>query len=245
MKLHNILALLLILVLLGVFIPRTPWCKYTVRPGDSLSKIAAKYSTTVQELVRFNADRYPSLKTNPGLIEPGWVLMLPREDTGKENGESLWREIATWVQTQVIPALQRRVGETPQASGGSSQAPMQIGDPVAEEEILRMFNEERREKGLPELTMDQELRTRAYERTRDMFQRGYFSHNDPDTGEYLGKNTTEILARGCGFATAQDGARRWWDSPGHYQAIIGNFRRVGIGVGYNGSCTIITAQFLP
>lgn len=266
MKPRTVFALVLVLVLLGAFVPGLVaddgGNTYTVQRGDSLSKIAAEHGTTVQELVRLNADRYPSLKTNPGLIEPGWVLVLPDTGTGERNNENpdILERAITWVKTQAVPAVQkwsREVFKPSQppaqprvSSGGSSGgAPraMQIGDPAAEEEILRMFNEERQAKGLSALVMDEQLRNQCRERSRDMLERGYFSHYDPSTGAYLGGNTTEIITKGCGFAgDARAGARSWWESPGHYQAIVtSDFRRVGIGVAYGKGCTIITAQFLP
>jgi peptidoglycan/xylan/chitin deacetylase (PgdA/CDA1 family) len=49
---------------------------YTVRAGDSLSAIARSFATTVEQLRAWNAARYPSLATNPNLIEPGWVLIV-------------------------------------------------------------------------------------------------------------------------------------------------------------------------
>ncbi len=52
---------------------------YTVQPGDSLSAIARAYGTTTEQLQAWNADRYPSLASNPGVIEPGWVLVVSRE----------------------------------------------------------------------------------------------------------------------------------------------------------------------
>ena len=49
---------------------------YTVRPGDSLSRIARAYGTTTEQLQAWNGERYASLLTNPGIIEPGWVLIV-------------------------------------------------------------------------------------------------------------------------------------------------------------------------
>lgn len=50
---------------------------YTVQPGDSLSRIAYEHNTTVQALIEANADRYPALQSNPGLLQVGWLLRIP------------------------------------------------------------------------------------------------------------------------------------------------------------------------
>ncbi|MCI5115767.1 MAG: LysM peptidoglycan-binding domain-containing protein [Candidatus Electrothrix sp. AW1] len=52
---------------------------YTVRPGDSLSKIAHKYGVSVPAIVSANKSRYPSLAKNPNNISPGWKLKIPRQ----------------------------------------------------------------------------------------------------------------------------------------------------------------------
>ncbi|MBF0502229.1 MAG: LysM peptidoglycan-binding domain-containing protein [Candidatus Riflebacteria bacterium] len=50
---------------------------YKVVAGDNLTKIAAKYGVTWQELVELNKKKYPSLAKNPNLIYPGWELAVP------------------------------------------------------------------------------------------------------------------------------------------------------------------------
>jgi len=49
---------------------------YTVVSGDTLSGIADRFGTTVGQLVAWNFHRYPTLQANPGLIWPGWVLVV-------------------------------------------------------------------------------------------------------------------------------------------------------------------------
>ena len=49
---------------------------YTVVSGDSLGKIATKYSTTVSQLVSWNKTKYPTLATNPNAIQIGWKLRV-------------------------------------------------------------------------------------------------------------------------------------------------------------------------
>ena len=49
---------------------------HTVRAGESLSAIARSYGATTAQLQAWNSNRYPSLASNPGVIEPGWVLIV-------------------------------------------------------------------------------------------------------------------------------------------------------------------------
>ena len=49
---------------------------YTVQPGDSLLAIARAHGTSVEQLQAWNDGRYPSLTTNPDVVEPGWVLVV-------------------------------------------------------------------------------------------------------------------------------------------------------------------------
>ncbi len=54
--------------------------QYTIVKGDCLFKIARKLMGDENrwvELVELNKDRYPSLITNPDMIEVGWVLTIP------------------------------------------------------------------------------------------------------------------------------------------------------------------------
>jgi len=59
--------------------PEPSGTTYTVRAGDGLFAIARAYGATVEQLQSWNAGRYPSLATNPNVIEPGWVLIVSRE----------------------------------------------------------------------------------------------------------------------------------------------------------------------
>jgi peptidoglycan/xylan/chitin deacetylase (PgdA/CDA1 family) len=52
---------------------------HTVSAGETLSSIARSYGTTMQQLQAWNADRYPSLNSNPNAIEPGWELIVSEE----------------------------------------------------------------------------------------------------------------------------------------------------------------------
>ncbi|MBL7698255.1 MAG: LysM peptidoglycan-binding domain-containing protein [Chitinophagaceae bacterium] len=50
--------------------------EYTVKSGDSLSKIASKYDLKWKDIFEANKD----LIKNPDLIQPGWKLKIPVKD---------------------------------------------------------------------------------------------------------------------------------------------------------------------
>ena len=56
---------------------------YTVKPGDTLSEIALKYNTTVNNIVSLN----PSI-TNPNLIYPGEVFTIRQNSNTNTNGNT-------------------------------------------------------------------------------------------------------------------------------------------------------------
>lgn len=110
-------------------------------------------------------------------------------------------------------------------------------DSEAEEEMLRLLNEEREKEGLESLVMDEQLRELARDYSKDMLQRGYFSHytlegKSPfdrmeDNGisyTYAGEN----LALAPSVELAHQGLM---NSPGHKANILSpNFGAIGIGV---------------
>ena len=141
---------------------------YTVQSGDTLAGIAARHGTTVQAMVDANKDTYPSLDTNPGLINVGWVLVIPggQGDTAVQSG-----------------------GAPPSVLSASAPAPAPVQFDVAagEQEIFRLVNEERLKAGLHPLEWDPVLAEVARLRSQDMVDRNYYGHNDPVTGEALAR----------------------------------------------------------
>lgn len=107
----------------------------------------------------------------------------------------------------------------------------------AEQEMFRLVNKERIANGVPALTFNTKLQRLAQAYSKDMFQRGYFSHYNPEgqspfdrmningiTYGYAGENlalapSTELAMQGL------------MNSPGHRKNILsGDFTKIGIGV---------------
>ena len=110
-------------------------------------------------------------------------------------------------------------------------------DAASETALVALVNRERTKAGLPSLVEDQTMRDVARGKSRDMFERRYFSHYDPD-----GKNASdwmeeagitftlvgENLAYAPDTTSAHEGLM---NSEGHKANILeSRFHRIGIGV---------------
>lgn len=110
-------------------------------------------------------------------------------------------------------------------------------DPEAERRMLALVNRERTQRDLQPLRMDSELRAVAREHSADMFQRGYFSHINPDgenpfdrmrDADVTFRTAGENLAMAPTVEIAHNGLM---NSPGHRANILNPaYRNAGIGV---------------
>ncbi len=110
-------------------------------------------------------------------------------------------------------------------------------DERSEREMLELVNLARKQNGIPEILLSEELRDVAREHARDMLERGYFSHYTPEglspfdrlemakiNYMYAGEN----LAFAPDVQIAMNGLMK---STGHRENILsGNFKKGGIGV---------------
>lgn len=110
-------------------------------------------------------------------------------------------------------------------------------DETSENRMLVLVNEERKKQGLAPLILDPAIRVVARAHSQDMWERGYFSHVNPD-----GKDAADRMSRaGVEFTLAGENLalaptvdlahQGLMDSPGHRRNILEpGFSRVGIGV---------------
>lgn len=110
-------------------------------------------------------------------------------------------------------------------------------DEAAESDMLVRVNKERRDQGLTELVLNTRLRDLARVYARDMFERGYFSHYNPE-----GESPFDRMNKaGIAFQTAGENLalaptvliahQGLMDSKGHRENILNTeFGKVGIGV---------------
>lgn len=110
-------------------------------------------------------------------------------------------------------------------------------DAASEAKMLELVNAARTGSGLRALTQDSALQDVARAHSRDMFQRGYFSHYSPegaDAGDRLTNAGVGFLLAGENLAFAPDVVRAHqglMESQGHRKNILQpEFGKIGIGV---------------
>ena len=112
-----------------------------------------------------------------------------------------------------------------------------------ENEVIRLVNEIRRERGLNELKIDWELSRVARYKSEDMRSRGYFAHNSPTYGtpfqmmKSFGisyRSAAENIARG--YPSPKVVVDGWMNSSGHRANILNpTFTHIGVGYVSDGS----------
>ena len=168
---------------------------------------------------------------------------------------------------------QEAEGEEPAA--GEAQEPTQSGGTETvetcddesmelrpeEKRALELHNETREHHGLGPMCADPQLTRAARAHSRDMIEKGYFSHASPsgetldarlDRYGYEYRIAGENLAWGTGTQATPEGTfERWMESPGHRRNVwVGGFREVGVGaatgeyeVGGGHAATMYTVDF--
>jgi uncharacterized protein YkwD/uncharacterized membrane protein required for colicin V production len=122
-------------------------------------------------------------------------------------------------------------------------------DPTAAKQMLVLLNNERKAAGLPELVFDEKLAQVGEAHCKDMFARGYFSHNTPEGKTPFDRmdaaGITYFLA-GENLALApsvDDAFTGLMNSPGHKANMLTrDFGKVGISAVDGGKYGIMLAQ---
>jgi uncharacterized protein YkwD len=134
---------------------------------------------------------------------------------------------------------------TASAGGGASAAPSAsagstapgAAEQAADDEVLRLVNEQRAQAGCSPLTADSKLQALATAFSEEMAARNFFDHTDPDgrtpwdraKAAGIGNLGGENIARGQADAAAVMDA--WMNSPGHRANILNcSFTTLGVGV---------------
>ena len=119
-----------------------------------------------------------------------------------------------------------------------------------EKEVIRLVNQERKARGIPELNEDWQLSRVARYKSEDMSDNGYLAHESPTYGSPFEmmksfgisyKSAAENIARGQ--STPEAVVKAWMNSSGHRKNIL-NSSLTHIGVGYDPDGRYWTQMFI-
>lgn len=106
-----------------------------------------------------------------------------------------------------------------------------------EQKVVDLTNQERTQRGLPKLKVDNELSKMANKKAQDMADNNYFDHNSPTYGspfDMMSQFGISYTSAGeniaAGQSTPQDVVDGWMDSSGHRANILNqNYTYIGVG----------------
>ncbi|NLM42401.1 MAG: SH3 domain-containing protein [Clostridiales bacterium] len=147
-------------------------------------------------------------------------------------------------------------GTTTPGTGGGTTTPGEdaagTGVMTAEEKrILELCNAERAKVGAPALKANNDLTKLARMKSKDMVDKGYFSHQSPTYGspfDMLRNYGVSYMYAGENLAqntTAEKAFRAWMNSEGHRKNILNpNFTELGVGIASMDGSNMYTQLFI-
>ena len=150
-----------------------------------------------------------------------------------------------WVASYVLLLAPEPIIEPSTASVQSVQS--EVSDKHA---YLYLINQERADRGLDELRLNDKLNTSAQLKANDMKEFDYWAHINPNGTEpwhffelagYEYEKAGENLSR-C-FDTPEQTVKSWMNSPTHKENILGDYSETGLGSYYKGDCLVVVNHF--
>ncbi|MBK6316848.1 MAG: CAP domain-containing protein [Blastocatellia bacterium] len=189
-------------------------------------------------------------------------MRWPSTGTGLGRGDK--RRVAALLTLAIAFALSANAGSVCAVQSGATPRPVKAsatlpplddhGLDVIEQVALSQINEERRAIGVQDLVVSPELCKIARQYCRDMAERRFFAHLDPDGkmvydraakgGVSEWTNIAENIARNRGFEDpAVVAVREWMKSAGHRDNILNaRFVETGLGAWVGPDRTVYFAQ---
>ena len=223
---------------------------YTVKSGDTLSKIAKNNGVTVTQLMAAN----PSIK-NASLIYVGQKITIPSTKNVTyvvQPGDTM-SGIAKRYQISLTELLKANSNIT---NPGMIYVGQKITIPdtgslaAYEQQVFELVNKERAVRGLSMLKYNYELARLARIKSQDMIDKKYFAHESPTYGspfkmmESFGfkfSSAGENIA--YGQKTAAEVMNAWMNSAGHKANILSEtYTTIGVGVAKTAAGTLYWTQ---
>ncbi|MGP4060696.1 CAP domain-containing protein [Halobacillus sp. H74] len=174
----------------------------------------------------------------------------PAEEQSKEEAPAEQEAPAEEQSKEEAPAEKPEAQPAPQESTEEAQPEENTQEEAAasevsefEKQVVELTNQEREKQGLAPLELDTELSGVAKDKSLDMQQNNYFSHNSPTHGspfDMMKAYGIDYRTAGENIAMGQTSPEQvvegWMNSEGHRKNIMNpNFTHIGVGHAENGN----------
>lgn len=183
---------------------------------------------------------FPTIQNQPTSIpEPTSIYRLPTRT--QQNPTSIPTSIpqVTSIPTSIpqITSIPRNTSVPTQPPEPTSNRPPESGNASLEQQTIDEINKRRRDVGLRDLKLNNELTQAARRHSADMSQNNFCGHNGTDGSNpfqrakdagYRGSAYGETVA--CGARTPLQAVDMWWSSPPHHAILTnGGISEIGLG----------------
>jgi len=237
----------------GTVASNVNWDDYTEELKKRAITIVDKLEEEGQK--RYSSDLSAKITEFNRKCEPQYVTLADLETTTNIEAEA-----ATETEMEMETAKLVPTGVTVDANSSTKFFGMPNGKEVVisanlegEQELLRILNKARKEKGMPELEWDEDLAKAARYHAYDLATQDYFDHASFDRNggkliqvggtfdrikKFYSKSfvNSENIAGGNGSPEAT--YMQWFNSKGHYENMFNpSSKKVGLGVFYDPNST--------
>ncbi len=228
---------------------------YTVKPGDTVYRIAKTYNVKVSDITKANKLKDPSkIYIGEKLYIP--VPGKPTTSTNKPStGTTTPPKNGTGSATTTTPNNSNNTTTNNNSNSNSSSnlttSQNNVNTSMAQQ-ILTLVNAERAKAGVDPLTLSTEVSSVAQVKSDDMAKNGYFDHNSPTYGspfDMLSEFGVSYRTAGENIAKGQQTPeavmKAWMNSSGHKANILSpNFKQLGVGYSANNGSPVWVQMFI-
>ncbi|SFQ30344.1 CAP domain-containing protein [Salibacterium halotolerans] len=216
----------------------------TVEKGDISAKESGSLDISLKEFFEENAGQYTMEQPQQQQENAQQEEQKPEADQKENESDAAENRDAQKETTTDAPAAEA----APQENASEEQTAQQNTSDVEsesefEQQVIALTNEEREKAGLAPLKPYSELSDVARDKSKDMRDAGYFSHNSPNYGspfDMMDSYGIDYQGAGENIAAGQRSPEQvvegWMNSKGHRENILNeDFTHIGVGHAEGGS----------
>lgn len=246
--------IVVIFTLLICLLPASATATYIYRKNNAENDAYLNIESTNQTGT-LDCDNEEEIKTEAAIIEENKTVNKAEVEADK-NADTKAKKTKAAAMTEAATGV-KETARTEKASGETAKTPVTSNKAAEttkapaktssvqeiERQVVILVNQVRKQNGLNELTLNEELSNVARIKAKDMAENNYFSHTSPTYGSPfdmikqfgIGYRTAgENIA--MGQTTAQKVFDGWMNSEGHRANILNpSFTQIGVGYTSNGN----------